>query len=336
MTDSIAVTIIDNTRSLASLLDSLDGQPINPPSFYLDIEGIRLSRDGSISIIQLYHLPQNHVYLLDVFVLKQAAFDAPNDSGTTFRSILESAEIPKVFFDVRNDSDALFAHFNISLRGIQDLQLLELATGRFWLRTRVNGLARCIKEDAGLSSDALHKWETVKCVGKRLFGPEYGGSYEVFHTRPLQQDIIDYCSQDVVCLPKLWNVYMDKIDDEWLQRVQEETENRVVQSQSSSYDPHSREKTMSPWPSYLPGPKSKPAKVVDTVPAPALARSIDFEDLPGNANTKMWSCSTCKRKVFGRGTPEQLLARATSLVCFACTLTERCSGSPSYDISTFY
>ncbi|KAL2060851.1 hypothetical protein VTL71DRAFT_8903 [Oculimacula yallundae] len=43
----------------------------------------------------------------------------------TLKEILECPDITKIFFDVRNDADALFAHFGIHLRGTLDLQLLE-------------------------------------------------------------------------------------------------------------------------------------------------------------------------------------------------------------------
>ena len=90
-TCTMTISIIDSSIALVSFLNDLESQPINPPSLYLDIEGVALSRHGSISIIQLFHLPQNQVFLIDIFVLQEAAFNTPNQSGTTLRSILESA-----------------------------------------------------------------------------------------------------------------------------------------------------------------------------------------------------------------------------------------------------
>jgi exonuclease 3'-5' domain-containing protein 1 len=37
---------------------------------------------------------------------------------------------PKVVFDIRNDLDALFSYHQISVGGIKDLQLMELANRR--------------------------------------------------------------------------------------------------------------------------------------------------------------------------------------------------------------
>ena len=242
----MTISIIDSPIALVSFLNGLENQPINPPSLYLDIEGVALSRHGSISIIQLFHLPQNHVFLIDVLVLQEAAFSTPNQSGTTLRSILESPLVPKVFFDVRNDADALYAHFNILLQGVHDIQLLEVAT-RSWAKDRVAGLRKCIRSDARLATEVRQDWEAVKERGKALFAVEDGGSYEVFNIRPMLQDIVDYCAQDVVYLPVLWNVYSQKIGKKWLKRVQEETVKRVLMSQAESYEPHGEHKVLSPW-----------------------------------------------------------------------------------------
>ncbi len=67
-------------------------------------------------------------------------------SGQTLKGILESGSIPKVFFDVHNDSDALFSHFSISLAGIYNIQLIELAT-RTYSKRYIKGLAKYIKRD---------------------------------------------------------------------------------------------------------------------------------------------------------------------------------------------
>jgi exonuclease 3'-5' domain-containing protein 1 len=55
------------------------------------------------------------VYLIDVHTLGEEAFDTAGVGEITLKDILQDEEIPKVFFDVRNDSDALFSHFGIAL-----------------------------------------------------------------------------------------------------------------------------------------------------------------------------------------------------------------------------
>lgn len=64
--------------------------------------------------------------------------------------VLESPDIQDFFFGVRNDSDALYSHFDISLARVQDIQLSE-NTVRSFDRRYVNGLAKCIENDATMT-----------------------------------------------------------------------------------------------------------------------------------------------------------------------------------------
>ncbi len=91
-----------------------------------------------------------------------------------------------MFFDVRNDSDALFSHFGIRMKGVIDLQLMESASRR----TGANGkrflasLGKCIQRDSGLSDEEKKIWETSKNKGKKLFAPEEGGRYRISMSAP--------------------------------------------------------------------------------------------------------------------------------------------------------
>ncbi|MCJ1384307.1 hypothetical protein MMC17_007423 [Xylographa soralifera] len=245
----MAVSIVDSVTSLTALLERLENLPTQPPSLYLDLEGVRLSRHGSISILQIFVLPYYHSFLVDVHVLQADAFRISSRSGTTLKSILESESVPKVFFDVRNDADALFAHYQVSLVGVDDIQLWEVAT-RSGSQKFVHGLAKCIESDAQLSDEAKQAWKAAKQCGQTLFLPEHGGSYEVFNVRPMPQDIVAYCGNDVVYLPILWAIYSRKISKKWASRVQIETCNRLIMSRSVSFDPHSKNKALSPWPKF--------------------------------------------------------------------------------------
>ncbi|TVY80733.1 hypothetical protein LSUE1_G005971 [Lachnellula suecica] len=184
--------LIDTSAAISILIDTLVDLPTNPPSLYVDLEGIYLSRLGSISILQLFVAPTNETYLLDVHILGDKVFSTPGTNGSTFKTILESASIPKVFFDVRNDSDALFSHFNIKLAGVVDLQLMELAT-RTSRKKFVNGLSKCIERDLLSTYSEKQGMKNTKEAGLKLFAPERGGSYDVFNVRPLPNEIRLYC-----------------------------------------------------------------------------------------------------------------------------------------------
>ena len=134
----MAYTIISTVSQMTILLDSVSIPTLttSSPSLYFDVEGINLSRYGSISIIELHHEPssrpdKSHTYLIDVHILGFLAFSTASAEGVSLKTILESPKTPKVFFDVRMDSDALYALFGIKLAGIIDLQLMEVVS-RSW------------------------------------------------------------------------------------------------------------------------------------------------------------------------------------------------------------
>ncbi|PYH75519.1 hypothetical protein BO82DRAFT_323902 [Aspergillus uvarum CBS 121591] len=238
--------LVATDADVANLVESLENVPADsPPSLFVDLEGVNLSRHGSVSLLQIFALPQKKTHLIDIHTLKGKAFTKSSVTGTTLKDILESPSITKVFFDVRNDSDALYSHFGIKLAGVQDLQLMELAT-RTFSRRCVNGLARCIENDCPMTAAERRSWKTTKQKGLDLFAPERGGTYEVFNLRPLADEIIQYCIEDVRLLPRLWEKYDRKITLRWRAKIKLEAENRVRESQSSTFNGKGKHMALAP------------------------------------------------------------------------------------------
>ncbi|KAJ6005731.1 hypothetical protein N7451_003675 [Penicillium sp. IBT 35674x] len=236
--DEPLVTVVDTSTGMKELLEALNNLPSDPPSLYIDIEGVNLSRTGSISIMQIFVLPQRRIYLVDIHVLKDEAFSQQGPSGITLRSVLESPSIPKVFYDVRNDSDALFAHYHISLDGIQDLQLMELATRKFSKRY-VTGLGKCIEHDAQMTSG-----ERASNL-QRTPDESYSRPNSVVLMK-YSTPILQYCAQDVHLLPKLWRKYHQAMTPAWAEKVETEVKNRIKLSQSATYKSNGRDKALGP------------------------------------------------------------------------------------------
>ena len=176
----------------------------------LDLEGNNLSRHGSLSLVTILVAPRKKVYLVDVTTLTHDAFDSAGSDGSTLRSILESSE---VFFDIRHDFDALFSLYGVRVQGIEDLHLMELALRNF-NRRHINGLAKCIERDSRLGFAEKRAWQRTKEKGRELFDPDRGGSYAMFHLRPLSPAMTKYCVQDVVHMPHLRDVYRAKLCNE--------------------------------------------------------------------------------------------------------------------------
>ncbi|PGH06939.1 hypothetical protein AJ79_06413 [Helicocarpus griseus UAMH5409] len=127
------VNTLEGLKSLVDWVARMETWLGNPrPPLYIDIEGERLSRHGRVSLMTVLVYPGDSEFLMrphiiDIHSLGPAAFSAAGKEGKTFKDILESPQILKVFFDVRNDSDALYAHYGIKLQGVRDIQLMESA-----------------------------------------------------------------------------------------------------------------------------------------------------------------------------------------------------------------
>ncbi|EDR10536.1 uncharacterized protein LACBIDRAFT_189721 [Laccaria bicolor S238N-H82] len=200
MASNHTTILADNITLINDLLADLLPDACNPRAMTLavDLEGIDLCRHGKISLVQIMSSVSEVVWLVDVTTLGSQAFDHVDPYGRTLRMILEDTGIKKVFYDVRNDADALYNLYGVNLMGVYDLQLLELAV-RHSLRRQtrlLNGLSKSIK--SYLTPPV--EWEPVKEAGSRLFKPEFGGSYSVFEERPLDPRIVAYCAQDVTLL----------------------------------------------------------------------------------------------------------------------------------------
>ena len=118
---------------------------------YIDIEGVNLCRFGSISIIQILALLLDKIYLVNVHILKDNAFTIVGEEGQIVKDVLESATIPKVFFDIRNNLDTLFSYFSVNLVYIQDIQLMQLVT-QTYNRKYVSGLSKYIEKDIAITA----------------------------------------------------------------------------------------------------------------------------------------------------------------------------------------
>ncbi|KAK8085235.1 hypothetical protein PG997_006506 [Apiospora hydei] len=154
---------------------------------------------------------------------------------------------PLFFFDASNDSAALFCQYGIQLRGVMDLQLMELAAARSrgsrLIETGiVSGLATCIERDLDLSPAEKQTWAEGKKKGYALFCPDKGGDQQAFNQRPLAQELMDYCAADVRYLPGLWTVYNGRIAACWRPWLRSATESRIRESQIVTYSPRGRGK----------------------------------------------------------------------------------------------
>ena len=231
--------VIDTGAALQNFLQSVPEGNGKCPDLFIDLEGTNLSRHGTVSLLTVLVEPHKTIHIVDITKLGKDAFNTADQNDRTLKSMLESENIVKVFFDIRNDSDALFSLYGVRVAGVEDLQLMELAS-RASSKRLVHGLAKCIEQDAKIGFDEQRRWREVKEKGRRLFAPECGGSYAVFDARPLPAEIKQYCAQDVSLMPNLREAYLEKLCDVWWLKIKEETAARITLSQTPSYDGEGR------------------------------------------------------------------------------------------------
>jgi len=247
---SFTTTVVSDGPTLAAMLNSVAALPKFPPSLFLDLEGINLCRHGTISIISLFVAPFDAVYIVDITTLGAKAFTtattAAHVGSATLQTILEDPTVPKVFFDVRNDSDALFSLYGVRLAGVEDVQLMEIA-GRVPIRRQyLAGLAKLMLKSNIVSRSEANDWLLVKDAGLKLFAPEKGGSFVVFDARPLRPEIEAYCANDVRYLPRLHARYWNGLNGAWKYKVVAEAARRVAESQGPGYNPRGPDKAKGP------------------------------------------------------------------------------------------
>lgn len=235
---ALANCVVSSTKALKAFLSSVTKRS----TLYLDLEGENLSRHGTLTLITILVKPQNTTRIIDVMTLRSSAFNTLSSDGGSLKSILESPSVPKRMWDVRNDADALWAHYKVGLAAVTDIQLLENASRPARHdKSRLMGLESAIRYDLRWGYKDRQRWLRTKQDIRQLMPTG------VFSKRPMDDKTIEYCVNDVKKLPDLEAVYMKKITPAWLHKAQREMERRLTEARSPDYQPQSREKAFGPW-----------------------------------------------------------------------------------------
>lgn len=150
-----------------------------------------------------------HVYHIDVLTFGSRAFETPGFRGRmTLKDILESSQFPKVFYDVRPGAYALFTQYQINLRGVTDIQLLESASrnktvNRSYLRT----LTECIGKYSPACIYGPPKFYLRKERDRVKLLEAHDGSATALSSRPTSTFILKYCTSMVQYLPELLRMF---------------------------------------------------------------------------------------------------------------------------------
>jgi exonuclease 3'-5' domain-containing protein 1 len=220
--DERSPVFIDSPRTLQSLLKTLDGLPTKPPSIYLDATGVGR---GQLTDLQLLSKPSNTLYIIRKAALHTMAISstAANDH-CSLRHVLESESIWKVGFDLREVSRLLFLQFNISLNGVYDLQLMELASRDGPSKKYLTSFAKSV--ETGIPSS--------NAINQRWLQPNDSTRMHLFNSLghvPRQE------MRRVELFHEMWTAYRRKLgrpgEAFWLNQARYESNQRVKTARSN-------------------------------------------------------------------------------------------------------
>lgn len=120
-------------------------------------------------------------------------------SNGHLKDFLENTSTVKIVYDGRADADALYHHFKVNLfdAKVCDVQYLFCKKHDSHRDRFVKGLAKAMQNAYWISSAERRVLDDVKSAGKKLFAPEFGGSFEVWKKRPMPADLLLYAVVDV-------------------------------------------------------------------------------------------------------------------------------------------
>ncbi|KAK6338474.1 hypothetical protein TWF730_002537 [Orbilia blumenaviensis] len=236
-------TFVSTTSLLATLVDTLCNTPTTPPAICLRVEGIEVSRYGTISILAIHIIPQNENYLIDVLKLRALAFNTPGAifKNKTLKTILEDPEIPLLLFDCRKDNDALVNLFEVQMNNVIDIQLLHTACEpQPQERELVMSLSGILEQKALLDWRELQAWRVNKLVTSCLSAEENRDDRWIFNQRPLNPQVAEACLQDLIVLNKVFVFHCRLLSNmgrnHWKPRIRDETLKRLALSDDPHYD----------------------------------------------------------------------------------------------------
>lgn len=171
---------------------------------YVSAKGKGFDQTNGVALLQIIFLDQ--VFILDPCILGKQLFQvsAVDDPTYTLQHVLQDPQRLKIGFDLRSLSSYLYQHFDISLRGVLDLQVLDAQRNSTAESPYLSSLNKAI---FNANSGHTPKWikQTVSDRAKksRTYVAQKGGDPAALYKRPLPRKVIFYCAIDAILLPYL-------------------------------------------------------------------------------------------------------------------------------------
>ncbi|KAF2673324.1 hypothetical protein BT63DRAFT_153460 [Microthyrium microscopicum] len=231
-------------------------------TIYIDFEGFKLGRNGTISLLTIHIIDgltldtsldssnaetalaelRDRTGIIDITALQQRAFSTSSNANSTLKDILESPNITKYIWDVRRPANALWYLYNIRLAGVIDIQLLDSFTRESPekpVRTMASRFYQQVHNVSWMTEAEQDEWIETRDV------VEYWADPKIWEKRPLGKEVLKYCVGQVVYLPRL--VKALEVNARGRRRVEEESGKRVDRATGEEYDPDAVPDSQSPF-----------------------------------------------------------------------------------------
>jgi exonuclease 3'-5' domain-containing protein 1 len=231
--DSVNRTFIDTQEKLRAFLPillKLRPSTREAPELTLDSEGWNLGIHGTLTILQMRIRSLKHTFVFDVLALGGTnMFETEGAEGQSLKKVLQSKEHVQLWWDLRQDQEALLHHLGILIGNRIDVQLMELAVRNSPYVQSLRGLSSAVWIDGHtwMSNVDVFEWVRKNKEAKEYFAMS---NYECFNQRPLSDLTLEYSADDVDAIERLYDVYCQMMTDERWELVLVETDNRILRS----------------------------------------------------------------------------------------------------------
>jgi hypothetical protein len=158
----------------------------------------------------------------------------PDEHKISLKDIFESPRVKKLLWDVRMDSDALYAQFGVKLAGVWDVQLMRVYLNNFSRRPR---LADSVRAEGILQGVELMTWARSKAY-------HYPRGYEEWRERPVSQILKAYAIGDVTPMKKMLEKLRPQLGVQGMAEVERMTNLLIAETWQPVYV---STRALSPW-----------------------------------------------------------------------------------------
>ncbi|CAC5423187.1 EXD1 [Mytilus coruscus] len=205
---------ITNTEEQETAVHEIENALSTEKMIAIDLEGANLSRAGTITLLAI--ATRSQVYLFDVLKLGPASFEKG------LKEIFEDDAINKLLFDCREDSDALWHLFDVNLKGVLDIQLLEIikqATAKIPSEQKKRNFRdhEIVRLESLISCMYHYQKDNDILRIKQNVERKIKFQKNLWEERPLSDTLLKYAAYDVKCLFPLYDTL--KPDGEQMNRL---------------------------------------------------------------------------------------------------------------------